>query len=164
MKLKTTILLLLIFICNHIEAQTRYVYSSNKEFSLELPGDVYYDKNVDDSDSDIILYEELYNDDYEADLTVYKGSDYEYLEDLSKELNAMSDDLGYTEVRKFFKSSQNNEVNSEFYIGYSDESESNVIFGIIQNSFSRRLYEFELFCLNIDMTTANKIIRSIVIK
>ena len=43
------------------------------------------------------------------------------------------------------------------------DSDSNVIFGVIQDYFSKKLYEIDLTCLNIGSKTARKIIESITI-
>tara|TARA_B110000238_G_scaffold134162_1_gene144501 strand:- start:7 stop:249 length:243 start_codon:yes stop_codon:yes gene_type:complete len=41
------------------------------------------------------------------------------------------------------------------------EEECNIIFGVIQDSFSRKLYEFTLYCYNINSETAAQIINGI---
>ena len=111
-----------------------------------------------------LVFESLLNDNFAADLSVYTGNNYEYFSDFTKELNEFAEDMGYTEIRKFKKGSISSEITYEFYSGYSPEDRCTVIFGVIQNSFSRKLYEFELVCLKINLKTATSIINSIEIE
>jgi hypothetical protein len=93
-----------------------------------------------------------------------KGDTYQYFYDFTKELNLFAEDYGYTEIRKFNKGSLSSEITYEFYSGYSLDDRCTVIFGIIQNSFSRVNYEFNLICKKMDLKTATSIINSIEIK
>jgi hypothetical protein len=158
MKIKILIIGFLATLSLQLNAQARYYYDETKEFTLELPGKIYYDAIEKEG---IIVYETLFNDDLDADLSVYEGRAYEYLPTFSRELTLMANDYGYKEVREFTKGSMSNVIKYEFYIGYSPDDECNVIFGLIQDSFSRKLYEFELFCQNLTLSTANDIINSI---
>jgi len=140
-----------------------YVYDRNQEFEITLPGEVYY-KLVPLDSKFLPFYEILYNDNFEADLSVYKGDSYEYFYDFTNELNLNAEDMGYTEIRKFTKGSLSSEITYEFYSGYSLDDRCTVIFGIIQNSFSRVNYEFSLICKKMDLKTATSIINSIEIE
>ena len=140
-----------------------YVYDRNQEFEITLPGEVYY-KLVPLDSKFLPFYEILYNDNFEADLSVYKGDSYEYFYDFTNELNLNAEDMGYKEIRKFTKGSISSEITYEFYSGYSSDDRCTVIFGIIQDSFSRIYYEFDLLCLKIDLKTATSIINSIEIE
>jgi hypothetical protein len=161
MKIKILILGFLVTLSLQLNAQNRYIYNESKEFTIALPGDIYYDAIKKDG---VLVYETLYNDDLDADLMVYEGRDYEYLPTFSRELSSMANDLGYKEVREFIKGSMSNVIKYEFYIGFSPDDECNVIFGLIQDSFSRKLYEFELFCHNLNINSATEIINSIQIE
>jgi hypothetical protein len=138
-------------------SQVRYESPEHKEFTIVLPGEVYFNSTKDVK----VPYEEFYNDDFELVLTVYSGYLYEYLPDLSEEVSLSADALQITEARKFLKGSMSNIINYEFYIGFSKNYNSNVIFGIIQDSFSRKLYEVELYCLNLNLNNTTEIINSI---
>ena len=134
-----------------------YLYNRHQEFNITLPGEVYYgyDQNQ----------ESLSNENFVAYLSVYTaGNGYEYISDFTNELNEFAEDYGYTEIRKFTKGSISSEISYEFYSGYSPDDRCTVIFGVIQNSFSRKLYDFNLICLKIDLKTATSIINSIEIK
>lgn len=161
MKIKILIIGCLVTLSLQLNAQNRYYYNERKEFTIVLPGDIYYDAIKKDG---VLVYETLFNDDLDADLSVYEGSAYEYLPTFNRELTSMANDYGYEEVREFTKGSISNEIKYEFYIGYSPDDECNVIFGLIQDSFSRKLYELELFCYNLSLNTAKEIINSIQIE
>ena len=135
-----------------------YFYGWNQEFEITLPGKVYYETDYK------ISQESFSNENFVAYLSAYSDNRYEYFSDFTKELNQFAEDYGYTEIRKFTKGSLSSEITYEFYSGYSPEDRCTVIFGIIQNSFSRKQYEFELICLKIDLKTAASIINSIEIK
>jgi len=134
-----------------------YLYNRHQEFNITLPGEVYYESDENQ--------ESLSNENFVAYLSVYTaGNGYEYISDFTKELNEFAEDYGYTEIRKFTKGSISSEISYEFYSGYSPDDRCTVIFGVIQNSFSRKLYDFNLICLKIDLKTATSIINSIEIK
>ena len=137
---------------------SRYNYNEWKEFTVVLPGKIYFDVVKKEG---VLLYETLFNDDLDASLDVYEGNAYEYLSTFTQELHSMANDLGYKEVREFVKGSMTNEIKYEFHIGYCPVEECQVIFGLVQDSFSRKLYEFELFCHNLKLADATKIINSI---
>ena len=158
MKIKTLIVGCLVTLSLQLNAQKKYYYNETKEFTLVLPGDIYYEANKYDG---VLSSETLFNDDLEADLTVWEGRDYNYLPTFSEELTLIANDYGYKEVREFTKGSMSNVIKYEFYIAYSPDDECNVIFGIIQDSYSRKLYEFELFCYNLTLSVATAIINSI---
>ena len=160
-KIKILTLFIFLFITNISIAQNTYVYNEHEEFNITLPGEVYYDSMIQDGK---LVFESLLNDNFAADLSVYTGNNYEYFSDFTKELNEFAGDMGYTEIRKFKKGSISSEITYEFYSGYSPEDRCTVIFGLIQNSFSRKLYEFELVCLKINLKTATSIINSIEIE
>ena len=150
--------LLLFFLVFQLKAQNRYVYNSHEEFSISLPGEIYYDVFKFDG---ILIYEILASEDFVAELSVYKGNSYEYLADFSDEFQEIISDLDYREVKSFSKGKLSDEINYEFLTGYSPEDESTVIFGIIQDKYKRKLYEFHLFCFDIDIKIAKDIINSI---
>ena len=150
--------LLLFFLVFQLKAQNRYVYNSHEEFSISLPGEIYYDNFKKDG---ILIYEILASEDFVAELSVYKGNSYEYLADFSDEFQEIISDLDYREVKSFSKGKLSDEINYEFLTGYSPEDESTVIFGIIQDKYKRKLYEFHLFCFDIDIKIAKDIINSI---
>lgn len=158
MNIKILILGFLVAFSLQLNAQNRYYYNESKEFTIVLPGDIYYDAIYKNG---VLANETLYNDDLDADLSVYKGRAYEYLPTFSRELSSMANDYGYKEVREFSKGSMSNVIKYEFYIGYSPDDECNVIFGLIQDSYSRKLYEFELFCHNLSLNSATEVINSI---
>jgi hypothetical protein len=134
-----------------------YLYNRHQEFNITLPGEVYYESDENQ--------ESLSNENFVAYLSVYTaGNGYEYISDFTKELNEFAEDYGYTEIRKFTKGNISSEITYEFYSGYSPDDRCTVIFGVIQNSFSRKLYEFELVCLKINLKTATSIINSIEIE
>ena len=158
MKIKILIIGFLVTLSFQLNSQNRYYYDEFNEFTLELPGQIYYDAIEKEG---ILVYETLYNDDLDADLTVYEGNAYEYLPTFTQELNLMANDMEYTEIRKFTKGSMSNEIKYEFYSGYSQADKCTVIFGLIQDSFTRKLYEFELLCYNLSLAAATQIINSI---
>ena len=154
-QLKLIILLLLGFSLN---AQGRYYYSDNENFTIELPSEVFYESIT---DKGVVTEELLGNDDFETSLMSYKGDEYEYIKDFSSELNQVAEIFKFKEVREFSKGSQSNEIKYQFYIGYSTTNECTVIFGMVQDSYTRINYDFELLCWNINLETASKIINSI---
>ena len=158
MNIKILFLGFLVAFSLQLNAQKRYYYNESKEFTVMLPGDIYYDSM---KKNGVLVYETLFNDDLDADLSVYEGRAYEYLPTFSRELSSMANDYGYKEVREFSKGSMSNVIKYEFYIGYSPDDECNVIFGLIQDSYSRKLYEFELFCHNLSLNSATEVINSI---
>ena len=160
-KIKILTLFIFLFITNISIAQNTYVYNEHEEFKITLPGEVYYDSMIQDGK---LVFESLLNDNFAADLSVYTGNTYEYFSDFTKELNEFAEDMGYTEIRKFKKGNISSEITYEFYSGYSSDDRCTVIFGIIQDSFSRIYYEFDLLCLKIDLKTATSIINSIEIE
>jgi hypothetical protein len=151
-------ILLLFFFSFQLKAQNRYVYNSHDEFSVSLPGKIYYDNFKKDG---LLIYETLASEDFEAELSVHKGNSYEYLTDFSNEFYDIISEYGYREVKSFSKGKLSDEINYEFRIGYSPEDKSTVIFGLIQDSYKRKLYEFSLFCFDIDIKIAKEIINSI---
>ena len=52
-------------------------------------------------------------------------------------------------------------VKSQYSITFDKEEEINIVFGVIQDSFSKKLYEFTLYCYNINSETAALIINGI---
>ena len=157
-KIQFKVIILLLLLSFSLNAQGRYTYSENKNFTIEFPSEVYYETEIKDG---VVVEELLYNDDFETSLMSYSGDEYEYLKDFSKELDQMAEIYEYKEVREFSKGSLSSEIKYQFYIGYSSLDECNVIFGMIQNSYTRVNYDFELLCFNINLNTASKIINSI---
>lgn len=136
-----------------------YVISENEEFEVTIPSDeVYYDSHYKDG---WLLYEELFNDDFELDVSIYEDDSFEFFDDLSEFCLEMADDLGYRNARFFSKREIRSGINAHFYYAYSSDDDCNVIFGVVQDSFARKQYEIELFCFNIDSRTASSIIKSI---
>ena len=154
-QLKLIILLLLGF---NLNAQGRYYYNDNENFTIEFPSEVFYESVT---DKGVVTEELLGNDDFETSLMSYKGDEYEYIKDFSSELNQVAEIYKFKEVREFSKGSQSNEIKYQFYIGYSTTNECTVIFGMVQDSYTRINYDFELLCWNINLETASKIINSI---
>ena len=130
-----------------------YEFEVLSEVSASLPGDVYYSKNE--------SLESLYNDDFALEITCYKGDGYEYFPDLTNYINEMSEGLGYIKFGDFIKQDIKPGMKSQFSLTYSEEEKCNIIFGVIQDSFSRKLYEIELYCYKINSETAALIINGI---
>ena len=157
LKLSTAIVFFLITLSTAIYGQQNtmgvYVFEGLSEVSASLPGDIYYSKNINS--------ESLYNDDFELEITCYKGDNYEYFPDLTDFITEMSEGLNYTKFGDFIKQDIKPGMKSQFSIAYSAEEKCNIIFGVIQDSFSRKLYEIELYCFKINSDTASLIINGI---
>jgi hypothetical protein len=134
-------------------AMNVYVFERLTEVSASLPGDVYYSKQE--------ISESLYNDNFELEINCFKGKGYDYYPDLTNYINEMAKDLGYTKFGDFIKQDIKPGMKSQFSLTYSAEDECNIVFGVIQDSFSRKLYEIELYCYKINSETAALIINGI---
>jgi len=141
----------------------KYILTEHEEFKVSLPGDVYYQANRNKEGQ--LMYEELFADaeysDFELDVMVFVGDDFDYFDDLKDYIDEMIEFGEYKNSRFFAKSEISPGVNSRFSITYSEEEECNIIFGVIQDSFARKLYDIELYCYNINSKTATSIINSI---
>ena len=159
MKKLLFILLFIPFItASNLIYSQEYLLTEHEEFKVSITGDVYYDAHFKDG---VLIYEELYNDDFELDVTVFKGGDgFYYFDDIKEYTNEMANDLGYRNSR-FFESEVSYGVKSHFLITYSREEDCNIIFGVIQDSSALRQYEIELYCYNISLKEATSIINSI---
>ena len=165
-KLNYLLLLLLLSVSTLVKGQSNYYFDKNKEFTISLPGEeIYYEKFLSPKDGRLVS-ETLYSDDFEVELSVYKGKSYNYLDDVdfTQELESFAKIMEYSEIRKFSKGRLSSEMNYEFYIGYDSKYKHNVVFGFVQNSFSRIIYEVELSCININLETSKNIINSITIE
>lgn len=160
---------LLLFIplltASNLSYSQEYLYqlTEHEEFKVSLPGDVYYAANRNKEGQ--LMYEELFADaeysDFALDVSVYKGDEFDYFDDLTEFANEMAEDLEYQNSRFFAGSEISSGVNGHFLITYSKEEDCNIIFGVIQDSFARKQYEIELFCYNISSKAATSIINSI---
>lgn len=157
LKLNTVITIFLITLSAAIYGQQNtmdvYVFNGLSEVSASLPGDVYYSKSE--------FSESLYNDDFELEINCYKGNSYDYYPDLTNFINEMSKQLGYTKFGDFIKQDIKPGMKSQFSLTYSAEEKCNIVFGVIQDSFSRKLYEIELYCYKINSEIAALIINGI---
>ena len=157
LKLNTVITIFLITLSAAIYGQQNtmdvYVFNGLSEVSASLPGDVYYSKSE--------FSESLYNDDFELEINCYKGNSYDYYPDLTNFINEMSKQLGYTKFGDFIKQDIKPGMKSQFSLTYSAEGKCNIVFGVIQDSFSRKLYEIELYCYKINSEIAALIINGI---
>jgi ABC-type lipoprotein release transport system permease subunit len=158
LKTKTAVVIFLITFSSIIYGQqdtmNDYEFEVNSEVSVSLPGEVYYENNEDAE------FETLYNDDFELDLTCYKGGDYSYFPDLTEFINEIAEDY-YKDFSDFIKKDVKPGVKSQYSITFDKEEEINIVFGVIQDSFSKKLYEFTLYCYNINSETAALIINGI---
>ena len=140
----------------------KYVLTEHVEFKVSLPGDVYYDAHFKEGQ---LIYEELFADaeysDFELNVMVFVGDDFDYFDDLKDYTDEVIEDVGHKNSSFFAKSEISPGVNSRFLITYSKEEECNIIFGVIQDSFARKLYDIELYCYNISSKVATSIINSI---
>ena len=141
----------------------KYELIEYEEFKVSLPGDVYYAANRNKEGQ--LVYEELFADaeysDFELDVMVFVGDDFDYFDDLKDYIDEMIEFGEHKNSRFFAKSEISSGVNSRFSITYSEEEECNIIFGVIQDSFARKLYDIELYCYNISSKVAISIINSI---
>ena len=129
MKKLLFILLFIPFItASNLIYSQNYVLNEHEEFNVSITGDVFYDAHFKDGE---LLYEELFNDDFELDVSVYKGDDFDYFDDLTEFTNEMAEDLEYHNSRFFAGSEISSGVNSHFLITYSNEEDCNIslIFG-----------------------------------
>jgi len=159
LKLNTVFAIFLITLSSGIYGQqntmAEYDFEVNSEVSANLPGEVYYDNN---EDAD---FETLYNDDFELDLTCYKGNNFEYFSDLNEFINEIAEGYEFKNFSDYIKIDIKPGVKGQYSLTYDKEEECNIIFGVIQDSFSRKLYEFTLYCYNINSETAAQIINGI---
>lgn len=139
--------------------QDDYVLEIYDEFNVSLSGDVYYKQSKDDEGN--LVAEILFNDDYEVWVTVYKGNDFECFSNLNDFINESAEFYKYEKHSAFLKKKYSDGVNGYFHLTYSEIDDSNLIFGIIQDTFSKKQYEIDLICLNINSKTARSIIESI---
>ena len=164
MKKLLFILLIIPFLtASNLIYSQKYILTEHEEFEVSLPGDVYYAANRNKEGQ--LLYEELFADaeysDFELDVTVFEGDDFDYFDDLTDYIDEMIEFGEYKKSRFFAKSEISSGVNSRFSITYSEEEECNIIFGVVQDSFARKLYDIELYCYNISSKVAISIINSI---
>ena len=136
-----------------------YTLDIYDEFKVSLPGDVYYKEYKDDEGN--LIAEILYNDDYEVLVTVYEGEDFEYFSNLNDYIDEVAETMEYEKHNAYLKKEYSDGVTGYFHLTYSKEDDSNVIFGVIQDAFDKKLYEIELICININSETARSIIESI---
>lgn len=155
------LVLLLLFIPLVTFGQNFYSFEVYDELSVYLPGDVYYTDQKDDNGN--LIYEELFNDDFELVLSVYEKDAFDYFSDLTLFIDEVVDQMEFQKHSEYYKKNYSDGLSGLFHITYSKDSDSNVIFGVIQDSFSKKLYEIDLTCLNIGSKTARKIIESITI-
>ena len=142
--------------------QDDYVLEIYDEFNVSLPGDVYYKESKDDEGN--LIAEILFNDDYEVWVTVYEGNDFEYFSNLNDFIDEIAETMEYEKHSAYLKKEYSDGVNGYFHLTYSKIDDSNLIFGVIQDTFSKKQYEIELICLNINSKTARSIIESISIE
>ena len=158
-KINTIVAIFLITFSSIIYGQqvtmNEYEFEVNSEVSVSLPGEVYYENNEDAE------FELLYNDDFELELTCYKGSDYDYFPDLTEFINEIAEGYSFKNFSDFIKQDMKPGVKSQYSITFDKEEDINVVFGVIQDSFSKKLYEFTLYCYNISPEKATRIINGI---
>lgn len=139
--------------------QSTYELNVYDEFNVSITGDVYYSSS--ENDDGVLLYEELYNDDFELIVSVYEKGAYDYFSNLTLFIDEMADDLDYEKHSEYHKRNYSKGLSGVFHITYDKQNDGNVIFGVIQDTSSKKLYEIELLCLNISSKTAREIIKSI---
>ena len=139
--------------------QSTYELNAYDEFNVSIPGEVYYSSSK--NDDGVLLYEELYNDDFELIVSVYEKGAYDYFSNLTLFIDEMADDLDYEKHSEYYKRNYSKGLSGVFHTTYDKQNDGNVIFGVIQDTSSKKLYEIELLCLNIGSTTAREIIKSI---
>ena len=99
--------------------------------------------------------------DFELDVTAFEGDNFDYFDDLKDYIDEMIEFGEYKKSSFFAKNEIRPGVESRFSITYSKEEDCNIIFGVIQDSFERKLYDIELYCYNITSKVATSIINSI---
>lgn len=123
-----------------------YGFEISKEVEVNLPNkDVYFDKisNID---------EVLYCDDFELELTRYDNDAYEYFPDLNKYIREMAKGYKYNDYSDFLEKEISSNLTCKFSRCISENNTKKIkcftYFGVIQDSTSKVLYEFNLFCYN----------------
>tara|TARA_B110000003_G_C16554352_1_gene497878 strand:+ start:501 stop:983 length:483 start_codon:yes stop_codon:yes gene_type:complete len=139
--------------------QDSYELNVYDEFTVSISGDVYYSSEKDDDGG--LVYEELYNDDFELVVTVYEKGSYDYFSDLTLFIDEMAEGFGYKKHSEYYQRNYSRGLSGVFHITYDKQNDGNVIFGVIQDTSSKKLYEIELLCLNLGSKTAREIIKSI---
>lgn len=153
------LLLGLLFISNNLFSQNSnmvgYEFQLTNEVTVSLPSEnVSYRELGPNSES-------MFNDDFEITLTRFDGEGYEYFPDLSKYIKEMAKSENIKKYKDFIEKNIRPAMNSKFSVYYNEEEGCEVIFGVIQDGRSKVLYEFNLYCFNIDINTASTIINSI---
>lgn len=123
-----------------------YNFEISKEIEVKLPSkEVYYNK---DSQIDEVLY----NDDFELELSRYANDSYEYFPDLNKYIREMAKGYKYKDYSDFLENEISSNITCKFSRCISENNTKKIkcltYFGVIQDSTSKVLYEFNLFCYN----------------
>ena len=133
---------------DNVNENDQYVYSFeiSKEVEVIFPiKDVYYQKDSQDN-------EVLYNDDFELELSRYDNDAYEYFPDLNKYISEMATSYKYKGYSDFAEKEISSNLTCKFSRCISQNNTKKIkcftYFGVIQDSTSKVLYEFNLFCYN----------------
>lgn len=123
-----------------------YNFEISKEVEVNLPNkDVYY-KKISEID------EVLYCDDFELELSRYDNDAYEYFPDLNKYIGEMSKGYKYINYSDFLEKEISSNLTCKFSRCISQNNTKKIkcftYFGVIQDSNSKVLFEFNLFCYN----------------
>ncbi|MCX6172861.1 MAG: hypothetical protein NT048_08510 [Flavobacterium sp.] len=121
-------------------------FEISEEVEVNLPNkDVYYNKisKID---------EVLYCDDFELELSRYDNDAYEYFPDLNKYISEMATSYKYKGYSDFAEKEISSNLTCKFSRCISQNNTKKIkcftYFGVIQDSTSKVLYEFNLFCYN----------------
>lgn len=133
---------------DNVNENDQYVYSFeiSKEVEVIFPiKDVYYLKDSQNN-------EVLYNDDFELELSRYDNDAYEYFPDLNKYIGEMAEGYKYNNYSDFLEKEISSILTCKFSRCISQNNTKKIkcftYFGVIQDSNSKVLYEFNLFCYN----------------
>ena len=149
------LLLLLLFVPIVSFGQFQYGFEINKEVSASFPSEeVYYDTPSKYSES-------LFNDDFELKIMVFTGKSYDEYSDLSDYIDEVVEDSDFINGGIFMKKKIRTGITSQYSTTYSKEEECVIIYGVIQDVISKKLYDIQLYCLNLSTKEGGEIINSI---
>lgn len=137
-----------VVVADNVNGNDLYVFDFeiSKEVEVVFPNkNVFYQKDSQNN-------EVLYNDDVELELSRYDNDVYEYFPDLNKYISEMATVYKYKGYSDFVEKEISSNLTCKFSRCISDNNTKKIkcftYFGVIQDSMSRVLYEFNLFCYN----------------
>jgi hypothetical protein len=137
-----------VVVADNVNENDLYVFDFeiSKEVKVIFPNkNVYYQKDSQNN-------EVLYNDDVELELSRWDNDAYEYFPDLNKYIREMAKGYKYNDYSDFVEKEISSNLTCKFSRCISDNNTKKIkcftYFGVIQDSTSKVLYEFNLFCYN----------------